>query len=243
MEYYLKGTKISLTTPSIVLDAIINYQFHSPNYISIFGLYPLLHSFQNQELQIALNQSLLNPLHGKSLELYIKFKGLKNIKTVDGVFLLDKLLNEKLTHYFYGSSEKTLYKIEEKIKNEYPNALVIGYKQPPMINIRDVRNNKQLQKDFFAINQLRPDIVWVGLGGIKQDLVMYNYYRCLDKSLLIGVGAVFDYFAGNLSLSSERVKKYGLRWLHRGLRQPKLLKKQIEMLRIVISLLFKKTHN
>jgi len=223
----------------MVLETIKNYSFDSSNYISIFGLYPLLHSFQNQKLQRALNESFLNPLHGKSLELYIKTKGLKNIETVDGVFLLDKLLNEKLTHYFYGANQETLNKINAKINNEYSNALVCGYKQPPIIDIRDVKNNEQIKKDFFDINQLQPDIVWVGLGGIKQDLVMYNYYRYLDKSLLIGVGAVFDYFAGNLSLSSERVKKYGFRWFHRLVRQPKLINKKIEMLRILISIPFK----
>jgi N-acetylglucosaminyldiphosphoundecaprenol N-acetyl-beta-D-mannosaminyltransferase len=239
MEYYIRGTKISLTNPSNVIESIKKHAFSGPNYISLFGLYPLIHSFQNSELQLALNESYLNPLHGKTIEMYLRFQKVKDIHTVDGVFILNHLLNTPLKHYFYGASQETLEKISTKITNEYPNAIVCGYKQPPMIDIQDIKNNEQIERDFLAINQSQPDIVWVGLGGIKQDLLMYNYYKYLDKSLLIGVGAVFDYFAGNLALSSERVKKYGFRWFHRLLRQPELLKKQVEMLRILISLPFK----
>jgi len=232
-DTYIHDTKISLTNPELALNIIRNHSYNESNYICLFGLYPLTQSFENQYLQKVLNQSYLNPLHGKSIEIFLKRKGHRNIQTIDGVFLLDKLLQEPLSHFFYGSNNDTLNKIQKRIEKEYPSAVVNGYKSPPIIDIHQIENNLDVSKDFQEINRYRPDIVWVGLGGIKQDLVMCHYKKHLDKSLLIGVGAVFDYFAGNLMLSTEKVKSSGFRWGHRLLRQPYLIRKKIQIIKVL----------
>lgn len=238
-HFYIGRTKISLTNPDLVLKEIKSYDFTGSEYISLFGLYPLAKSFENQELRKALNYSYLNPVHGRLVEAYLKLKGKKNIQAVDGVFLLDNLLRENVTHYFYGANQETLEKIRKKIESDYPKALISGYKEPPLIELNAVKNNEQLKADLIEINNSKPNIIWVGLGGIKQDLVMYHYSKYLDRSLMIGVGAVFDYFAGNLKLSSATVKKSGLRWFHRLIQEPHLIKKKIEIGRILLSLPFK----
>jgi len=237
---FIENVKISLTNPEDVLAFTRNYNYLQSGYICFFGLYPLTQSIKNKELQYVLNKSLLNPLHGKMIEFYLKRKGYKNIKTTDAVFLLKKLLKEPVSHFFYGANNETLQKIKEKIAVDYPEAKVCGYKEPPFIDLDNIANNEKVRDDFVEINKLQPQIVWVGLGGVKQDFVMHHYMPYLDHSLLIGVGAVFDYFAGNLKLSSERTKSMGFRWLQRLFQQPKLLKKQIDMIGILITVLFRK---
>lgn len=240
LEYFILGTKISLSNPHFVLNEIKRYRYEVPNYMCLFGLYPLVKSFEDQELKEALNSSYLNPLHGKLVEVYLRLKGEKNIRSVDGVYLLDKLLREPVTHYFYGANHETLEKIRNKIESEYPEASICGYKEPPIVSLEEIKNNAQLKKDILEINESQPNIIWVGLGGIKQDLVMYHYAKYLDHSLMIGVGAVFDYFSGNLKLSSNTVKRSGFRWLHRLIQQPHLIKKKMEIAKILLSLPFKK---
>ena len=71
-------------------------------------------------------------------------------------------------------------------------------------------------------------------------ITLINPKKYLDKSLLIGIGAVFDYFAGNLVLSSEKVKSFGLRWLHRLIRQPHLIIKKVQMIGILTKVFLKK---
>ena len=51
MDTFLKGTKISLTNPEGVIGDIKKYNFNTSNYICIFGLYPLIQSHQNKELE------------------------------------------------------------------------------------------------------------------------------------------------------------------------------------------------
>ena len=231
IAFYIKGTKVNLTTPIKVVDTITNHDYKKSGYISIFGLYVLSESFLDNKLQIALNSSLLNPLHGKVIEFYLKMKRYDNIKTVDGLYLLDKLLNKNLTHYFYGTNNLTLDKMGKKILNQYPDAKVLGYQEAPFIENDQIINNQLLIKDFQKINIFKPNVVWIGLGGIKQDLVMYNYSKYCTNSIMIGVGAAFDYFAGNISLSSEKAKSIGFRWLYRCLLQPKMFKRIAKLMK------------
>ena len=239
-DFFLNDIKISLTNPENVLEFIEEYDFKKSNYICIFGLYPLFESSNNRELKEALNNSIFNPLHGKFIEFYLRKKGFRNIKTVDGVFLLKNLLNKNISHYFYGASNETLLKMQEKIEIQYKNANVLGYKSPPKIDLSDVKINDLIKRDFTEINLVKPNIVWIGLGGVKQDLVMYNYLKYLDNSLLIGVGAVFDYYAGNLSLSPEFIKKFGLRWFYRIIIQPSIIKRVYKVIIALFKILIKK---
>ena len=45
------------------------------------------------------------------------------------------------------------------------------------------------------INAAAPDIVWVGLGTPKQEYWMASHIRHIHASVLIGVGAAFDFWA------------------------------------------------
>ena len=243
MDTFLKGTKISLTNREEVIGNIKKYNFNTSNYICIFGLYPLVQSHKNEELEKAYNNSIFNPLHGKSIEFYLRLKGHKNIQTVDGVYLLTKLLNENLSHYFYGTNNQTLGIMRNRIKKHFPSSNILGYKAPPLqIDNNKIKDNAIIKSDIIEINQQKPNIVWIGLGGIKQDLLMYHYSQYLNNSLMIGVGAAFNYFAGNLNLSSELTKILGLRWFHRLVRQPQLFSRYVVIAKYFLSYPFKKHH-
>ena len=92
-NFKLFGTNISLTTNDTTLNIIKHYDFTKSNYICVLGLIEILEGYINKELQDAFNGSFLNPLHSRAIEFYAKRKGYKNIKTLDPVWLLTKLLN------------------------------------------------------------------------------------------------------------------------------------------------------
>lgn len=47
------------------------------------------------------------------------------------------------------------------------------------------------------INETEPDFVWVGLGAPKQEKWMAAHQGRV-KGMMVGVGAGFDYYAGNI---------------------------------------------
>ena len=147
-EWCILGTKVSLTNSRQPLEIIKQYDFTEKNYICIFGLLELLQSYTNKDFQDALNHSLFNPLHSRSIELYLKRKGNKNISTVDAVWLFTNLLNENITHFFYGSNINTLQKIKNKIELEFPNAKIAGYKEAPFVNIDEIKNDQSIKSDI-----------------------------------------------------------------------------------------------
>jgi N-acetylglucosaminyldiphosphoundecaprenol N-acetyl-beta-D-mannosaminyltransferase len=73
------------------------------------------------------------------------------------------------------------------------------------------------------IRSSRANVVWVGLGAPKQELWMHRMHPHLSGISLVGIGAVFDWFAGNVTKAPDWMQRAGLEWLYRLSREPKRL--------------------
>jgi N-acetylglucosaminyldiphosphoundecaprenol N-acetyl-beta-D-mannosaminyltransferase len=76
------------------------------------------------------------------------------------------------------------------------------------------------------INATRPDIVWVGLGLVKQEAWIEKHRNRINVPWMIGVGAAFDYHSGAVPWAPEWVRSMGLEWVFRLIIQPKLRAKR-----------------
>ena len=218
---HIYGTNISNTNPEEVLDLIERYNFKKPDYICFPSTNVIAKAYKNKRFQETLNRAFLTLPDGKFTEIYGRMKGYQNIKTISGFWLMSKLLETDLSHFFYGVDDKILGLLKKKIETDYPNANVLGYKEPPFVEEENIEDNSIINQDFIQINQLKPDIIWIGISNIKQDFLMNHYVTKLDHGLLIGVGAVFLYMAGIVNKGPEWIKKLGLRWLVRLVQEPR----------------------
>ena len=75
------------------------------------------------------------------------------------------------------------------------------------------------------INAARPGFVMVCLGVPKQEKWMYAHKDHVN-GVMIGVGAGFDYHAGNIKRAPGWMQKLSLEWLYRLLQDPKRLFKR-----------------
>ena len=75
------------------------------------------------------------------------------------------------------------------------------------------------------INASGADFVWIGLGAPKQERWMAAHQGWV-QGLMIGVGAGFDYFAGNIKRAPMWMQKLSLEWFYRLLQDPKRLFKR-----------------
>jgi beta-1,4-glucosyltransferase len=73
------------------------------------------------------------------------------------------------------------------------------------------------------INQARPDLVLVALGNPIQEQWILQHRQVLDASLMMGVGALFDFWAGDKSRAPGLVQKLRLEWLYRLALEPRRL--------------------
>jgi N-acetylglucosaminyldiphosphoundecaprenol N-acetyl-beta-D-mannosaminyltransferase len=82
---------------------------------------------------------------------------------------------------------------------------------------------RQLQDQVRAA---RPDILWVGLSTPKQEKFMAEYLGKLDATLMIGVGAAFDFHTGRVRQAPRWMQCSGLEWLYRLGCEPRRLWKR-----------------
>jgi exopolysaccharide biosynthesis WecB/TagA/CpsF family protein len=125
--------------------------------------------------------------------------------------------------FFLGSTEKNLAKIQDKMKQDFPNIRVAGTYSPPFkAEFSDEDNSLMIE----TINRAKPDVVWVGMTAPKQEKWIYKNKEKLDVKFIGPVGAVFDFYIGNVIRSHPFFQKMGLEWLPRFLREPRRLWKR-----------------
>lgn len=141
-------------------------------------------------------------------------------------------------HYLYGSDAATLDALETRFLKEYPGVEIVGKYTPPYRTLTDTEF-MTLQESVAACS---PDFFWVGLGAPKQDIFMEEHISSLNTTLMVGVGAAFDFLSGRIKESPAWVQRMGLQWLHRLLKEPTRLWKRylINNPRFVIQVLLQK---
>lgn len=134
-------------------------------------------------------------------------------------------LNEKkrYTVFFLGSTSETLSKIREKYSLEYPELEVVGIYSPPF---KPSYSAAELHEIKQAINDVSPDVLWVGLTAPKQEKFIFENLSDLDVKFVGAIGAVFDFYIGNVKRSHPAFQKLGLEWLPRLIQQPRRLWKR-----------------
>jgi N-acetylglucosaminyldiphosphoundecaprenol N-acetyl-beta-D-mannosaminyltransferase len=120
-------------------------------------------------------------------------------------------------YYFLGSTPQVLQWIKENMALRYPNIPVAGTFSPP-IGPFSIRDNSNM---VTQINQVQPNILWVGLTAPKQEKWIISHLPRLDVQLAAAIGAEFDYLAGTKKRPPDWMRKVGLQWVHRFINEPK----------------------
>ena len=126
-----------------------------------------------------------------------------------------------LTVGFYGGKQKVIDAILERAKKDFPK-LKIAYAFSPPFRPLTAAEDAEITAE---INEKKPDILFIGLGCPKQENWMWAHKNKI-KAVMLGVGASFDFFAGNVKESPEWLGKLGLEWLFRLSQEPRRLWKR-----------------
>ena len=122
--------------------------------------------------------------------------------------------------FFLGSSEETLSLIEDRMRIDFPHITVAGTYSPPFRAEFSPEDNRRM---LTAINRAKPDVVWVGLTAPKQEKWIYQHRDQIQVKFIGAIGAVFDFYAGNIKRSPPVFQRLGLEWLPRLLQEPRRL--------------------
>ncbi len=122
--------------------------------------------------------------------------------------------------FFLGSTDETLHKIRMEMAERFPNVSVVGAYSPPFKPEFSAEDNEKM---IQAINEAAPDILWVGLTAPKQEKWIHQHQDRLAVSFAGPIGAVFDFFVGNIKRVSPFWQDFGFEWLPRLVQEPRRL--------------------
>jgi N-acetylglucosaminyldiphosphoundecaprenol N-acetyl-beta-D-mannosaminyltransferase len=119
---------------------------------------------------------------------------------------------------FYGSAQGTLARLRSRVEKQFPRLDIAFAEAPPFRALT-------AEEDEAAVERMRQSgarILFVGLGGAKQDLWMARH-KGRVPAVMLGVGAAFDFLAGTKRQAPRWMQGSGLEWLFRLATEPRRL--------------------
>jgi N-acetylglucosaminyldiphosphoundecaprenol N-acetyl-beta-D-mannosaminyltransferase len=146
----------------------------------------------------------------------------KRITGTDVFMGLTRAMNDAggLSCYFLGSTDETLQKVCDRMTIEFPRVHLRGSYSPPFKSSFDSKDTDEMVR---RINESAPDVLWVGMTAPKQEKWIHQNRHKLNVTFAGPVGAVFDFYAGNIRRAGPAWQNLGLEWLPRLIQEPRRL--------------------
>lgn len=207
------GVKISRVNPSLALDAVCQMVTRrDKGYVCVAPVSTLVDCQRVDGYKDLINQAHIVTPDGMPVAWLCRLKGAREVERTYGPDLMRHLCAKNgLRHFFYGSTQEVLEKLQEKLKASNPNIVIAGAYAPSFSAHAKVESSQIID----MINASRADICWVGLGSPKQDQWMSLNRPLLDAPVLIGIGAAFDFIAGTKPQAPRWMQRCALEWLFR----------------------------
>lgn len=189
------------------------------NYICVSNVHTTVMAFRDEKYRRVQNSAAMALPDGQPLSIVSRRRGYRQAQRVPGPDLMPAILNlsqEKgYTHYFYGSTEQTLTKLEKVLLARYPKLRIAGMYAPPFRKLTQAEDEEAVRR----INDSGADFIWVALGAPKQEKWMYGH-RHKVNGVMIGVGAAFDFLAGTTKRAPMWMQKLCMEWVFRIMQDP-----------------------
>jgi N-acetylglucosaminyldiphosphoundecaprenol N-acetyl-beta-D-mannosaminyltransferase len=221
------GAGISVINLQTALTAIGDaVRARRKGYICVTGVHGVMEAQEDATLRRILNQAFLCTPDGMPMVWMGRLRGHREMSRVYGPDLMLEVCawSEKsgCRHFFFGGAPGVAEQLREKLQATFPDLQVVGCYTPPFrpLNVEEV---KQLQE---MVRAAQPDILWVGLSTPKQEKFMGEFLPRLDVTLMIGVGAAFDFHSGRVKQAPRWMQRTGLEWFYRLCQEPGRLAKR-----------------
>jgi N-acetylglucosaminyldiphosphoundecaprenol N-acetyl-beta-D-mannosaminyltransferase len=193
------------------------------HYVCLAPIHNVLACQDDPELKRIFNQSGLTTPDGMPLVWMAWAKGYRRADRVYGPDLMESLCRRSVgpgyRHFLLGGHPGVAQQVEALLERRFPGLRVVGTLSPPFSPMTGDREAEMLA----TINAASPDIVWVALGSPRQEHWMADCIASLDATVLIGVGAAFDFLSGRKRQAPRWMQRSGLEWLFRLASEPRRL--------------------
>jgi N-acetylglucosaminyldiphosphoundecaprenol N-acetyl-beta-D-mannosaminyltransferase len=195
-------------------------------YVCVAGVHGVMEAQRSADVAAIYADAEMTIPDGMPLVWVGRWQGHRAMERVTGPDVMLAIFRRRefaeVTHYLYGGVEGVVEELRAKFTAQFPWVRIVGARTPPFHDLTAAEQAELIGE----IAELKPDIVWVGLGCPKQEAFMARFLPLLDTKLMFGVGAAFDFHAGRIRDCADWIKRAGLQWLHRLLQDPRRLWKR-----------------
>jgi len=221
------GVGVSAINPATALRAVAAaLDRREKGYICVTGVHGVSEAQGDESFSQILNRAFLCTPDGMPLVWAGRLQGRKEMSRVYGPDLMLAVLelSESRGHrqFFYGGADGTAEALRQRLLRRFPKLQIAGTFEPPFRPL-DSGERARLKE---LVRAARPDIMWIGLSTPKQERFMAEYLGELEVTLMVGVGAAFDFHAGRVRQAPLWMRRSGLEWLFRLCREPRRLWKR-----------------
>ena len=193
--------------------------------VAFVGVDGVISGRSNPDLLRALRQMDMALPDGMPVAWALRKAGYKDQERLGGPDFTEKLFlrchEQQRSLALYGSTPEVIDILKERLRTKYPGARLAWAYSPPFRALSE----EEKQDILGAIKQAAPEFLLVGLGCPKQEIWMMENRNNID-SVLLGVGAAFDFSAGTKKRAPVWMRRSGLEWFHRVLSDPRRLAKR-----------------
>lgn len=130
--------------------------------------------------------------------------------------------------YLLGSGGDTAVRAAEALRNAYPGAQIVGARDGYF-------REDESRAVAAAIRASGANLLLVGLGSPKQELWLARWLGATGCGAGIGVGGSFDVYAGNVQRAPGLVRRVGLEWAYRLMKEPRRWRRQLALPRFALA--------
>jgi len=192
-------------------------------YIAVTGMHGVMEAQHDPEFRKILDAAGLVVADGMPLVWLGRRHGFDMARRVYGPELMatfcERTASRGYRHFFYGGAPGVAEDLASRLVSRFPGVVVAGTYSPPFRTL----TQEEEREIIHAIKDAHADIVWVGLSTPKQERWMFEHRDRLRVSVLVGVGAAFDFHTGRVAQAPVWMRDHGLEWLFRLSHEPRRL--------------------
>jgi N-acetylglucosaminyldiphosphoundecaprenol N-acetyl-beta-D-mannosaminyltransferase len=218
------GVGISVLSLGTAVEAIAQaVQARRKGYICVTGVHGVTEAQDDPAFRRILNQAFLCTPDGMPMVWMGRLAGHRSISRVYGPDLMLSVFawseRSGCRHFFYGGGPGVAEDLKARLEARFPAVQIVGCYTPPFRPLNEAEEEALTQQ----VRAARPDMLWVGLSTPKQEHFMASYLPRLDATLMVGVGAAFDFHAGRVKQAPLWMQRSGLEWFYRLCQEPRRL--------------------
>jgi len=189
-------------------------------YICVTSVHGIVTALKAPAFRTALNGADVVTPDGMPVVWAMRSFGISTQERVYGPTLMLELCRQAaaLGHrvFLYGARTETLESLSNRLCARFPGLCIAGTYSPPFRPLTPEEDASCIR----MIQESGADLVFVGLSTPKQEAWMVSHRDSLPGTVLIGVGAAFDFHAGRVKQAPAWMQKRGLEWLFRLCMEP-----------------------